>query len=220
MPFGNYQELVDEVVDLVGRGRIRNKVPGWLQLAESEALAEVRDLREIKYKTTGNLIAGTATLTLPDAVMGIELFQLDESPVKVVKAASIDHLVERRAVENATSDRYPTMYAWNSGRTLEIAPTPEIASAYTIYYKGAMLDVNELKVTSNILEQAPNYLLYAAAWHCAVYTRNSEQEARFEKARDRYLRSYQKLASRLRDTPQIGSNVRRGDHPQTTGTSA
>ncbi len=217
MPFRNYAELVDEVVELIGRGSIRKKVPGWIQLAEREALVKIRDLREIKYKTTGNFTIDAATLTLPDGVMGIDGFEINENPSRTVRAATIDQLLERRAMETAAPDQYPALYSWVSGRNVELSPVPQAASPYTIYYTGAMVDVDELKVTSNILEQVPHYLLYAAAWHYALWARNDELVNRYGNVAAEVLADYMKFTARLRGTVQVGRHTTPGDHPRTAG---
>ncbi len=218
MSFDNYSGLFQEIVDLVGRGGLRPKVPGWVSLAEAEAVMEIRDLREVRYKTTGNLVAGATELTLISGIHGIDLLQLDENPVRVVRSGSISQVVDRRALDSAAADAFPVVYAWTGSNTIELAPTPAAATPYTIYYTGAMGKVNETKYTSNILEEAPHYLMYAAAFHSAVYTRNAENEERFGKQRDRILGQYKKFLARSdKKTIQVGRHVTPPDYPQTTG---
>ncbi len=218
MPFDNYSGLFQEIVDLVARGGLRPKIPGWVSLAEKEAVMEIRDLREVRYKTTGNLVADATELTLISGIHGIDLFQLDENPVRVVVSGSISQVVDRRALDSAAADAFPVVYAWTGPNTVELAPTPAAATPYTIYYTGSMVQVNETKYTSNILEEAPYYLLYAAAFHSALYTRNAENEARYGAQRDRALGQYKKfLARKDKKTIQVGRRVTPPDYPQTTG---
>ena len=55
----NYQELVQDVVELVGRQRIRPKVLGWIRMAEETAVQRIRELREVIY-----IFSGTSSLSL------------------------------------------------------------------------------------------------------------------------------------------------------------
>ena len=84
MPFDSYSGLFKEVVDLIGHGGLRPKIPGWVSLAESEAVQEIRSLREVRYKTTGNLVADATELTLINGIHGIDVLQLDEDRKSVV----------------------------------------------------------------------------------------------------------------------------------------
>ncbi len=217
MPFDNYSELFQEVVDLIARGGMRPKIPGWVSLAESEAVMGIRSLKEVRYKTTGNLVADATELTLISGIHGIDVLQLDENPVRVVRSANIAQVVNRRAISAAAND-FPVIYAWTGPNTIELAPTPNAATPYTLYCTGAMGQVNETKYTSNILEEAPQYLLYAAAFHSAVYNRNAENEARYGAQRDRALAQYKRYVGRKdKKTIQVGSRSTPRDYPQTTG---
>lgn len=214
MPFDSYSGLFQEVADLIGRSGLRPKIPGWVSLAESEAVHEIRSLREVRYKVSGNLDAANTELTLIDGIHGIDVMQLDENPVRVVKSAGIAQVVAKRAQSPAAANTFPVIYAWTGPNTIELAPTPHAATPYTIYYTGSMSEVNETKYTSNILEEAPAYLLYAAAFHSAVYTRNSENETRYGAQKDRALAMYKKFVGRKdQKTIQVGTSRTPHDHP-------
>lgn len=214
--FNNYHELTDEIVELIGRSTYRGKVAGWLQLAESEACVALRDLREVRFKTTGNFVAGTDTITLPDGITGIDLFQIDTSTIRIVKPGSIQELAARR--QQHINDTLPVIYVFTGAKTIELSPTPASTQAYTLYHTKSMVDVTHLKYTSNILEEAPFYLFYRAAMHAYIFMRNSEEEAKMEARSGTLLTTYgQFLARKDKDIVQVRSQRAALDQPHGGG---
>lgn len=216
MPFGNYHELGEEIVKLIGRARYRGEVPGWIELAESEATIALRDLREVRFKSTGVFVAGTDTITLDAGISGIDLFQIDSDPIRVVLPASIHQIAKRRS--QTGNDVHPTRFAWINGNTIELAPTPQTTTGYTLYHTKGMVDVNAKKYSSNILSEAPMYLLYRAAFHAYVFMQNDAQRDRMDTISQGLLKTYgQFLARKDKDSLQVHAQTTPQDHPQTVG---
>ncbi len=214
--FNNYHELTDEIVELIGRSTYRTKVAGWLQLAEAEACVALRDLREVRFKTSGNFVSGTDTITLPEGVTGIDLFQIDTETIRIVKPGSIQELAARR--KQSINDVYPVIYVFTGAKTIEMAPTPGNTQAYTLYHTKGMVDVTHLKYTSNILEEAPFYLLYRAAMHAYIFMRNAEEEAKMEARSGNLLTTYgQFLARKDKDIVQVRAQRPAMDQPHAGG---
>ena len=132
----NYQELVQDVVELVGRQRIRPKVLGWIRMAEETAVQRIRELREVIYIFSGTMTENSDQLTLPAGITGIEGLQIDTDPIRIVKQIELSELQRRREILSAASDLYPLAFCWTGAEKIEMVPIPSGAHAYTLYYKG------------------------------------------------------------------------------------
>ena len=214
--FNNYHELTDEIVELIGRSTYRGKVAGWLQLAEAEACVALRDLREVRFKTVGNFVSGTDTITVPDGVTGIDLFQIDTDPVRIVKSGSVQELAARR--QQQINDVLPVIYVFTGGKIIEMAPTPGNTQAYTLYHTQSMVAPDHLKHTSNILEEAPFYLLYRAAMHAYIFMRNAQETDKMEARSGSLLTTYgQFLARKDKNIVQVRAQRPALDQPHGGG---
>ncbi len=217
--FENYSDLVTQVVGLLGRGNVRPLVPGWIQMVESEAVHRIRDLREVIYKTTGNLTSGDPELTLPDGCTGVIVLQLDESPTMIVESVTLHQLAERRSAYTSGSDVFPRVYAFTGQLTIEMAPNPSSNTAYTLYYTANMADVTELKYTSQVLEEAPNLLYYGAAAHGARWNRDANALAIWQPEFEKALGFYSTyIARKDPELIQVSSYSQTRDWPMMTGT--
>lgn len=215
----NYTELVDDIVNLIGKSGYRTKCPVWIGFAEKEAVREIRELREVIYKTVGaTMTADDNEITMPAGITGVEGMQIDTSPIRMMRQVKISELQHQRQVMSLASDLYPTIFAWTAAEKIEMAPIPTLANAYTLYYKGAMVEVENTKVTSQILEQAPEFLYYRAAAHGFLYARNFETADQYKAEAMGALKTYAQLLARGdTDTPQVAPFSYVHDHPQITG---
>ncbi len=218
MPFSSYSELIDEVVDLIGRRSIRNKAPGWIHMAEKEAVTKIREIREIIYKTTGTFTPAVDTITLPDGISELIGFQIDENPIRIVDNVGMVEFLKRRTLNTAAAEQWPTVYTLTGADTMEVAPAPKSAAGYTLYYKGNTPSVTDTKITSRMLEEAPHLLLYGAAVHSSVYIRHDERLALWQSLFQDAIQSYGTFLARgAQDTPQASRYAGGNDFPQTTG---
>ena len=146
--------------------------------------------------------------------------QIDTDPIRIVKQIELSELQRRREILSAASDLYPLAFCWTGAEKIEMVPIPTGAHAYTLYYKGNLSEVTELKVTSQLLEQASNYLLYKAAQHAFLYTRNPVAAAEYKQEAEEALVGYSQLLARGDlATPQVAPINFIHDHPQMTGSS-
>lgn len=221
MNFKDYSALVDKVVKLVGRGDLRTEIPGFIELAEKAAVQRIRELREVIYMTTGQTMTiDSPVLTLPEGITGIEILQIDTDPIHLVRQVALDYLKRRQVILTQASDLCPEVFSWTGAETIEMAPIPTEAHAYTLYYKGDMVASSELKYTSQILQQAPDYLYYKAAHHAFLWTRNFETADVYKAEAEGAILAYAQLLARGDlDTPQVAPFDFIHDHPQTTGST-
>lgn len=195
MPFGNYSQLTDEVVDLINRGDLRPKVPGWITLAERECVQAIQNLKSVIYIFSGTLTADTATLTLPTGTAAIKALQLDENPIKIVRPVSLRELQQQKALISSAGQTFPGFYAFQSDTVIEMVPTPQANTPYTIYYEALNAPITDASVTSQLLVQAPQVLLYGAAQHSSPYLRDDKAQ-QWQGLLQKFTRQYAQWVAR------------------------
>lgn len=214
-----YSDLVESVTRLLARNYLRGEVQTWIDFAEKHAVRKIRDLREIKYKTTGTLVSGTGSITLPEGIMGIDALQVDTVPIRILTSVTLQRLQARMSLSDTSG--FPTMYTWTGHELIEIAPVPQTNDGYTVYFTKAMIKPDHLKYTSDILQEAPDLLLYGAAVHSAPFIHHDERlpmwQGLFKEAVDDYARFLSRKALTRIQVRPYGGGVH--DHPQTTGTT-
>lgn len=196
MPFEDYNQLVDEIDDLIGRGDLRTKIQGWITLAEQDIVQRVRELTDVIFIFTGTFTAGTATLTLPVGTTGIKALQVNENPIKIVTPLSIRDLEIDKAKWSAVNRTFPQFYGRISDTQIEMSPIPQANSPYTIYFNKLYTAITEASTTSQLLAQAPEALLYGAAKHSSPYLRN-ERGQEWEALYLGKVRAYNKFLARI-----------------------
>jgi hypothetical protein len=210
----NYAELFTDVVELIGKPRYSSRVPRWVGYAEKEAVRRIRELREVIYQITGTMTDASDSLTMPAGITGIEGLQINTDPIRMLKQVSLSELQDHRARQSVSSSSYPTVFTWVGAETIEMHPTPGDAHAYTLYYKGAMTEADHEKVTSQTLEQAPDWLLYKAAYHGFMYARNFASANEYKAEAEAQLLAYAQLLARGDlQTPQVQPFSHVHDHP-------
>ena len=191
MSFDTYEKMYEEVVDLLSRGDLKDKVPGWAQLVESDLQMSLRDFRETVLDKTGNLVAGQDYFELPDGFREIVLFRLNTNPESRLTLVSMDKLTDVRVGSKLNGLGTPTAMAFASNTKLLLAGTPETADSYTLFYHGSPSPSERSgDKSSTLLRDAPQLLLYGCAFHGSLYTQDEVQEARFEKNYERQKRIY------------------------------
>lgn len=211
MPFQNYQELVSEIDDLLGRGDLRTKIQGWIDLAQHEIVQDCRDLQDVIFITSGSMVGGVNTLALPTDYTSIEVLQIDSNPITTVLPLSIPELKAKQATLN--SGGRPLWYARTGNQQIEMAPNPDADHAYTIYYKGMYPETTESSTTSQLLAQAPDLLMYGAAKHSSPFTRDDrggEWEGIFQSRLKKYKRYLSRTNRKVVQASNYGTTINDG----------
>lgn len=193
MPFQNYQQLTEEISDLIARGGIGPKIPGWIDMAQSEIVQACRDLDDIVYKTTGTLSG--AELTLPDDLISIETLQIDIDPIQVLKSLALPELKRKQSFRLASNESTPVWYARIGSQKIEMYPVPQNPDGFTLFYKGVLPTTDAKSTTSQLLAQSPQLLLYGAASHSSPYARDG-RGPEWDSIYHRHLRTYRKFLGR------------------------
>lgn len=205
MPFNDYSQLTDEINDMLARGDVRTKIPGWITLAENEIVQRVRSLMSVIYIASGTLVAGTNTLTLPAKTTAILSLQLDNNPLIVIRPVELDELKKHQSTWSSTTRDFPSVYTRISDTKIEMSATPAASSPYTIYYEAFNAEITERSTTSQLLAQAPQLLLYGAAKHSAPFLRN-DRAGEWRDLFEGGLKPYNKFLARIStDTLQVAS---------------
>jgi hypothetical protein len=213
----NYAELYQDVVELIGKPRYSSKVQRWVSYAEKEAVRRIRELREVIFQVTGTMTSASDALTMPTGITGIEALQINTDPVKAIVQVPMSEMINHRVRRAGGSSSFPNIFTWVGGEAVELFPTPGDNHAYTLYYKGAMSDPDHTKTTSQILEQAPDWLLYKAAYHGFMYARNFASAEQYKAEAEMALLSYAQLLARGDlTTPQVAPFHHIHDHPSTS----
>lgn len=174
MSFDTYQDLAEEVADLIGRGDLHSKVGGWLEFVEKELQTDLRDFRETLLEETGNFVAAQAYITMPVGFREAISIRIDTSPERRMSLVSHDKLIDIRVNGNNAGLSHPIAFAYGGERKILIEPAPSGTDAYTLLYHGYLGAIDGDKTSSQVLRDAPQMLLYGAAKHGCMYTRNWE----------------------------------------------
>ena len=191
MSFETYAKLYEEVVDLMSRGDLVEKVPSWAQLVESDLQNDLRDFRETVLEENGNLVAGQDYFELPKGFREIVLFRLNTEPETRLRLVSMDKLTDVRVNSTLNSEGVPSAMAFVSNDKLLIAGTPTQSHSYTLFYHGTPSPSERAgNNTSQLLRDAPQLLLYGCAYHGAIYTQNAEMKAFYGEEYEKQKRIY------------------------------
>jgi hypothetical protein len=191
MSFETYAKLFDEVVDLMSRGDLVEKVPLWSQMVESDLQKTLRDFRETVIEETGTLVADQDYFEVPDGFREIVVFRLDTDPDTRLQLVSMDKLTDVRVNANLNGVGTPSAMAFATNKKLLIAGTPGTAIPYTLFYHGTPTQSDRAgDATSQLLRDAPELLLYGCAYHGAIYTQNAEMKAFYGEEYEKNKRTY------------------------------
>lgn len=205
MPFQNYSDLYAEIASLVVRGDLRPKIPTWVELAEKNAVLAVRDLPFNQYKFSGTMTSGSNELELPAGITEVLAFQIDTTPVRVLKSANLTQMATQRSRLGGNSSTFPDLYAFRDRLIVELSPTPQDNHPYTIWWRGAAADVTVNSFTSQLLEEAPMILYYGAAVHSAAWSSELENFNLWVTLHEDAIQKYAQFLSRKQDEIQLQS---------------
>lgn len=214
MSFDTYEKLYEEVVDLMARGDLQSKVPLWAQMVESDLQKSLRDFRETVLEKRSNLVAGQDYFELPDGFREIVRFVIETNPKTRLVLVSMDKLTDVEVGAKLNGLGQPLAMAFASNKKLLIAPAPDSAEPYTLFYHGTPSPSERAgDKTSQLLRDAPELLLYGCAYHGSIYTQNAEMKEWFDGEYEKRKRIYGAYLFRtktsggaLRVRPDVVSN--------------
>lgn len=180
-----YSSLVAALPDMVfdESTEFAAAIPTILERAQDRCWDAVIELEQLKAATTGNLVAGSSTVTRPSDLIFFRLFSVTVSGVaRILEKRDASALIEMYG--DPTEQAAPRYYAEDvSSQTtgllqVRVAPTPDQAYAYTIRYtrKPPYLAASS-RETNWLTDYAPQLLQYAVEVEAMIYKRHEDDVA-------------------------------------------
>lgn len=163
--FESYSGLVAMIADWIERDDLLTKIPHWIRLIEAE-LSRDLGLREQDKVKEGVLDVNDDFIELPGDYLWGKHLRLDTDPVRTFNYLSTDKWIDVR--ENKQGNPHPSAVTVHGNR-LYLAPTPNSADPYTLWYKGRLTPLSRENESNRVLTDAPDALLYGALKHGAPY---------------------------------------------------
>ena len=135
-------------------------LPGLLELAQDRCSDAFMELEQFKTSASGNLTAGSATLSRPaDAVFFRSFEIVVGSDRRLLEKRDRSVLLEM--YPTTSSQAAPRYYAESGPSILRIGPTPDQAYAYTIWYSRRLPYLSDSAQSNWFTDYAPHALRYA-----------------------------------------------------------
>jgi hypothetical protein len=179
MAITTYAELQTALGNWLNRSDLTSRYPEFIALAEPGIR---RTLRSTTDRSTGTLVAGTETLTLPTGAKSVvSLVLTDETFTFPLRPVTPNQLAR---LHRAGTGR-PAAFAV-VGTTLYFDVTPDDAYAYTLVVVGGLSALSGGNPTNTVLTSSPDIYLYGALAQAAPYLEHDERVplwvAAYEKA--------------------------------------
>jgi len=174
--FEDYNALKDAVADWLARDDVAPRIPDFIRLAELRTQRRTKlRLRFTEVKTTGNMVASQSYITLPAALGEIrDLWVSGTSPERNIDIVSLQKLGDIRTNDTGGEPKAGAIVT----NTLELAPIPNGAYAYTlIYYTAGITALSEANTSNWLLLNAPDCLLHGALYYAHGYLQDKESKA-------------------------------------------
>ena len=162
----NYQDLLEAVVSELARGDVSLEASRWIAATELEIYRDCNP-RPGDQKISGTMAASDSTIPMPDGAISLVHLQLDLSPLRVLKIATLDKIMALR--ENDKSG-IPSKY-FLYGNELEVGPANggDGTTPYTMWYYGLPPKISMNVPTNEIFQLGWDAYLYGALMHSAPY---------------------------------------------------
>lgn len=162
----NYQELIEAIVGTLVRGDVSADAAQWIAATELEIYRDCNPTPG-DQKTTGTLATSAESITLPNKTISIRNVRLDISPIKNLKIANLDRIMDLR---ESDPSGIPKNY-YRYGNILELGPGNGTAATtnYTLWYFGLPDPISPENPTNDIFAIGWDVYLYGALMHSAPY---------------------------------------------------
>lgn len=163
MPLESYDQLIESVVDWLGKDDLAAQAVDFVRLAELDIQRELR-IQPVEKEASGTLTAAQDYLTQPSDFLEPSYFRLDVTPPHAVGPVDFDGLAAIRGQGNGQ----PTAFKPH-GTKLLLAPTPDSNYAYTLFYLGGMTRLSNTNQTNWLLANGADALLFGALTMAHAY---------------------------------------------------
>ena len=171
-------------------------LPQIIELEELRIFKDAPNLQAHRTTATGNLVNGTATITVPTNLRVVRGFGITVSGAQVFLERKVDSYLYDK-YPTATSTAQPKFYAESNETTLLLGPTPNDTYAYTLYYLRIPTGLSASNTTTWVGTNHEDVLLYAACREAAAFLRDAEATAYWTQ---RYEEEVTRLGAEVRRT--------------------
>lgn len=173
----NYATLQQAIGDWLDRSDLTTVIPTFIQLAEGQINQRLRHWSMI-VKATAPGTANDPEIKLPTNWLEARNVEVDDYQLKY---ESPDVLDMYRNENPTPDDDQPLIYSYY-GSVLEVWPTP--TEAFTVemdYYERVPIIADQVSGTNWLLTLNPAVYLYGSLIHSAVYLRDDQRVALWDK---------------------------------------
>jgi hypothetical protein len=166
-----YDELLNFVVQTLGRRSLEDRVADWIWIAETEAQREL-DLEEVEKSISGNTSENVDYIELPNDYVGLRFLKIKTEPVREIRVATPS---DARASEAMFRMIENPVVGYVSGGRLYFQ-RPQASVAYDLLYYAGIEHIGPDNPTSWLLRVGADYLAYTALVHSAMYSGDQRLE--------------------------------------------
>lgn len=131
-----------------------------MERAQDRCYNAVPELQQMITSASALLVAGSATVPRPADALFFRSFEITSSESKVILERR-DRTVLVEMYPSTTAQGTPRYYAEDGPSLLRLAPTPNSAYAYTVYYGRKLSYLSASNETNWLTDYAPDLLYYA-----------------------------------------------------------
>lgn len=194
MPFGDYEQLQHAISDWLDRDDLGDKIPDFIRLAEIRVQQELQFPTQDKIGSPLAMTSGVGSVALPVDLLELDNFVILTDPRRQLEIVSADKI---RDVRENGPPGIP-LAGRLLGFTIELAPTPDTAHPYELYYKTGLPALTKAEPTNLLLTQHPNTLLYGAIVEAKLYLEDVEGANTWSIPYERALQASKRQIWRLR----------------------
>jgi len=191
-----YEKLVEMVASYLGRNDLNERIPDFIRLTEAD-LSRGLNLRAQEEVKKGTLVAGQGYLDLPEDLQTPRLLRVDTDPMRLVSIVSMDKFAGINDSAASQGVNYP-LAATIVGDKLYLAPAPQSADDYTLFYLARLMPLSSKNSSNRILRDAPDALLFGALMHSAPYIGDDERTVLWGTMYSQAKEAYRRLEWRAR----------------------
>lgn len=180
-----YQELYEKIRTTAGRYNDETKamIPGWVHMVEQRLARKYRDGMEF-FREVGGVFDGLSeTITLPVGSQYVREIRIN-SPLAPhsLTLVSDDKFTDVQSNSPTTGD--PLVYMLSGERTVRVAPVGTDQLQYTVFFTGQVAEQDQTRISSELLREAEDVLLYGTLLHMVPYAGEDVRFALWKEMRD------------------------------------
>lgn len=202
MAINTYTTLVSAIGNYMHRSDLTGRDSEAIAMVEAKVNRRFR-LRGMEATATGNMVAGTATISLPTGFL--EHRSLTYVPVTGAVRKLEFVTVEQADAYEFTTSGLPAVFTF-AGGAIRLYPTPDDTYAYTLKYYGQVSALTSGTVSTNfLLASHPDVYLYGSLVEMCQFTGDDPRLASWKASLEEALRELERADRRERFTsPRVG----------------